>query len=70
MTDRTGIAGGDLADDDLERELATLHEKRHDIFLGGTVDQWHNHVARTSELETEFLRRFPDRVFDADGKGR
>ena len=63
-----GIPAGDLADDDLERELAHSHEKRHDIFVGGTADQLANHSSRTRELEAEYLRRFADRVKDAEAK--
>jgi Family of unknown function (DUF6158) len=65
-----GIPASDLADDDLERELTHAHEKRHDIFVGGTVDQLANHSSRTGELEAEYLRRFADRVKDAEAKAR
>jgi len=34
-----GIPASQLSDEDLERELTHAHEKRHDIFVGGTVDQ-------------------------------
>jgi uncharacterized protein DUF6158 len=63
-----GIPADQLDDDDLERELAHAHEKRHDIFLDGTVDQLTNHTARTHELEQAYLRRFADRVKDAGQK--
>ena len=63
-----GIPASDLSDDDLERELAHVHEKRHDIFLTGTVDQLHNHTIRARELEQAYLARFPDRVTDAAAK--
>jgi Family of unknown function (DUF6158) len=58
----------ELSDDDLERELAHVHEKRHDVFVGGTADQFRNNVVRTAELEAEYLRRFGDRVADATEK--
>jgi hypothetical protein len=63
-----GIPAGELDDDDLERELTHSHEKRHDIFVGGTADQLANHSSRTHELEAEYLRRFADRVKDAEAK--
>lgn len=65
-----GIPGDELSDDDLERELAHAHEKRHDIFMTGTVDQLRNHSARTSELERAYLVRFTDRVTDAQEKAK
>ncbi|HWG93688.1 MAG TPA: DUF6158 family protein [Mycobacteriales bacterium] len=61
----TGIAPDQLSDEDLERELAHLHETRHDTFLHGSEDALHAHTVRTQELETEYLRRNPDRVVDA-----
>ena len=60
--ERTGIPAGQLADDDLERELAHLHETRHDTFLSGSPDALKHHTDRMFELEAEFARRFPDRV--------
>jgi Family of unknown function (DUF6158) len=63
-----GIPASELSDDDLERELTHAHEKRHDIFVDGTVDQLRNHSARTAELEHAYLERFADRVKDADDK--
>jgi uncharacterized protein DUF6158 len=64
-----GIPASELSDDDLERELTHAHEKRHDIFVDGTVDQLRNHSSRTSELEQAYLERFADRVKDAAEKG-
>jgi hypothetical protein len=63
-----GIPASDLSDDDLERELTHAHEKRHDIFVDGTVDQLRNHSSRTAELEQAYLERFSDRVKDAAEK--
>jgi hypothetical protein len=63
-----GIPASALSDEDLERELAHVHEKRHDIFLHGNFDQLLNHTARTEELELAYLERFGDRVADADRK--
>jgi hypothetical protein len=61
MTDRShGIAPAELADDDLRRELAHLHETRHDTLLGGSESALHAHTERMLALEQEFLRRFPE----------
>jgi hypothetical protein len=61
MTDRShGIAPDQLADDDLRRELAHLHETRHDTLLGGSASALRVHTERMLALEQEFLRRFPD----------
>ncbi len=61
----TGIPGEQLSDEDLERELAHLHETRHDTFLHGSEDALRFHSLRSGELEAEYLRRNPDRVIDA-----
>lgn len=61
----TGVPARQLADEALERELAHLHETRHDTFLHGSEDALTFHTARTSELEQEYVRRTPDRVIDA-----
>ena len=61
MTDRShGIAPAELADDVLRRELAHLHETRHDTLLGGSESALHAHTERMLALEQEFLRRFPE----------
>jgi hypothetical protein len=64
----TGIPASELSDDDLERELAHAHEKRHEILLDGTVDQWRNLRARTDDLERGYVQRFVGRVKDAEAK--
>ena len=61
----TGVVPAALTDEALERELAHLHETRHDTFLHGSEDALHFHTTRTAELEQEYLRRNPDRVIDA-----
>ncbi|OZM81258.1 DUF6158 family protein [Pseudonocardia sp. MH-G8] len=61
MTDRShGIAPDELADDDLRREVAHLHETRHDTLLGGSESALTAHTERMLALEREFLRRFPE----------
>jgi Family of unknown function (DUF6158) len=60
MTDRAhGIPPHQLTDDDLRRELAHLHETRHDTVLGGSESALETHTRRMLELEQEFIRRFP-----------
>ncbi len=58
-TDTQGIPAADLPDDDLRREVAHLHETRHEAMLNGTEDAFEVHTRRMLELEQEFLRRFP-----------
>lgn len=59
-----GIPADQLSDEDLERELAYAHSKRHDTFLYGTQHALATHTRRTFELELEYLLRFPQRVTD------
>ena len=59
-----GVAPQELTDDDLVRELASLHRTRHDTFRHGSDDALAEHDRRTAELETEYLRRFPQREVD------
>jgi hypothetical protein len=54
-----GIAPSQLSDEDLRRELAHLHETRHDTLLGGSGDALKTHTQRMLAMEEEFLRRFP-----------
>jgi hypothetical protein len=57
-----GIDPARLDDEDLSRELAHLHETRHDTFLDGSEDALETHTERMLALEAEYLRRFPDRA--------
>jgi uncharacterized protein DUF6158 len=60
MTDRShGIPPQGLSDDDVRREMAHLHETRHDTVLGGSESALQAHTQRMLALEAEFLRRFP-----------
>ncbi len=59
-----GVPASDLSEADLTRELAHLHETRHDTFLHGSADALGAHSARTAELEQEYLTRHPDRDVD------
>ncbi|EXG80739.1 DUF6158 family protein [Cryptosporangium arvum] len=60
----TGVGPGQLADEDLLRELLRLHEMRHETLRHGSDDALDAHTARTGELEAEYLRRFPQREVD------
>mgnify|MGYP007031683645 CR=1 FL=1 len=59
-----GIPPTALADDDLERELAHLHETRHEVFLHGSAQALDHHTQRMADLEQEWLRRHPERQVD------
>lgn len=59
-----GIAAHDLPDEDLLRELAALHRTRHDTLRHASPQALTHHTERMTELETEYLRRFPDREID------
>jgi hypothetical protein len=60
----TGIDPAGLADDDLLRELASLHRTRLDTLRHGPDAALSTHLRRTAELETEYLTRHPGREID------
>lgn len=57
----SGVPAAELGDEDLLRELASVHRTRDDTLRHGSGNSLAAHTARTEELETEYLRRFPDR---------
>ncbi|RJK93797.1 DUF6158 family protein [Vallicoccus soli] len=59
-----GIDPSTLDEADLVRELAHLHETRHETFLHGSGDALSAHTGRTAALEQEYLRRHPERDVD------
>jgi hypothetical protein len=61
-----GIAPEDLAEDDLLRELASLHRTRHETFLHASPQALWHHTERTAELEAEYVRRHPEREIEID----
>jgi hypothetical protein len=63
-TRATGVAALDLTDDDLLRELAEVHRTRHETLRHGSDDALDVHDERTIELESEYLRRYPEREVD------
>ena len=60
----TGIDPAGLGDDDLFRELASLHRTRLETLRHGPDAALNNHLRRTAELETEYLARYPGREVD------
>ena len=65
MTDfELGVDPATLTDDDLYRELASLHRARLDTLRHGPEAALDNHLRRTAELETEYLARHPGREVD------
>lgn len=59
-----GVEPSELSDDELLRELASLHETRHDTLRHGSDAALMHHNRRMAELEGEYLRRFPEREVD------
>jgi hypothetical protein len=59
-----GVPAGELAGDDLLRELGALHRTRHETLRHGSPQALTRHTQRMIELEAEYLRRFPDREVD------
>jgi hypothetical protein len=61
----SGVAAGELSEEDLLRELDSVHRTRHQTFLHGSTTALLAHTERTRELEEEYLRRHPERQIDA-----
>jgi hypothetical protein len=59
-----GVPVGQLSNDDLLRELASIHRTRNDTLRHGSDDSLAEHDRRMAELEAEYLRRFPEREVD------
>jgi len=59
-----GVDPGDLDEETLLDELEHLHDTRHATFRHGSDDALDAHDRRTRELETEYLRRHPNREVD------
>ncbi len=59
-----GVDPDALSTDDLLRELASLHDTRHDTLRHGSDSALEHHNRRMAELESEYLRRFPQREVD------
>lgn len=62
--DLLGIDPAELADEDLIREMHSLHRTRLDTLRHAADSALANHLRRTAELETEYLARYPGREVD------
>lgn len=60
-TTMTGVDPDRLDDQQLMRELETIHRTRHDTLLHGSNDALRTHNVRMAQLEGEYLRRHPRR---------
>ena len=65
-----GIDPAELSDQDLFRELGSLHRTRLNTLRHGPDAALENHFKRTAELETEYLARYPAREVDPDRLAR
>ena len=61
----TGVQPGRLTDQQLMKELETIHRTRHDTLLHGSNDALRAHNDRMAQLEGEYLRRHPRRLIVA-----
>jgi hypothetical protein len=61
----TGVDPRRLDDQQLMKELETIHRTRHDTLLYGSNDALSAHNGRMAELEGEYLRRHPRRPVSA-----
>ncbi|MEU3456392.1 DUF6158 family protein [Micromonospora sp. NPDC006766] len=59
-----GVDPTELGDEDLIREMQSLHRTRLDTLRHATDSALANHLRRTAELETEYLARHPGREVD------
>jgi hypothetical protein len=64
-TTMTGVDPGRLTDQQLMKELETIHRTRHDTLLYGSNDALRAHNDRMAQLEGEYLRRHPRRLTTA-----
>ncbi|MEV7449440.1 DUF6158 family protein [Streptomyces nigra] len=64
-TTMTGVDPGRLDDQQLMKELETIHRTRHDTLLYGSNDALRAHNERMAQLEGEYLRRNPGRLVAA-----
>ncbi|MEU1236026.1 DUF6158 family protein [Micromonospora aurantiaca] len=62
--EQLGVDPVELGDDDLVREMQSLHRTRLDTLRYATDSALANHLRRTAELETEYLARHPGREVD------
>ncbi|MFF3290971.1 DUF6158 family protein [Streptomyces sp. NPDC003023] len=65
----TGVDPAELGEQDLLRELETIHRSRHDTLLYASAAALEAHNVRMADLEAEYLRRHPERPV-ASGRTR
>ncbi|MER5513966.1 DUF6158 family protein [Streptomyces sp. NPDC048254] len=61
----TGVDPSRLDDQQLMKELETIHRTRHDTLLYASNDALRAHNERMAQLEGEYLRRNPRRIVAA-----
>jgi hypothetical protein len=59
-----GVDPAELPAEVLLRELRNLHATRYETLRHGSDDALANHTRRLVELESEYLRRYPQREVD------
>jgi hypothetical protein len=59
-----GVPASELPDEDLFRELTSLHRTRLDTLRHAPDAALSVHLARSAELEDEYLTRYPRREVD------
>lgn len=64
-TTMTGVDPSRLDEQQLMKELETIHRTRHDTLLYGSNDALRAHNERMAQLEGEYLRRNPRRTVAA-----
>lgn len=64
-TTMTGVDPSRLDDQQLMKELETIHRTRHETLLYGSNDALSTHNERMARLEGEYLRRNPRRTVAA-----
>ncbi|MBZ3904974.1 MULTISPECIES: DUF6158 family protein [Streptomyces] len=57
----TGVHPDQLDDQQLMKELESIHRTRHDTLLHGSTEALRTHNERMALLEGEYLRRHPRR---------
>ncbi|WP_341717302.1 DUF6158 family protein [Micromonospora sp. FIMYZ51] len=62
--DLPGIDPAELPEEDLIREMQSLHRTRLDTLRHATDSALATHLRRTADLETEYLARHPGREVD------
>nr|WP_055716883.1 DUF6158 family protein [Streptomyces torulosus] len=60
-TTMTGVHPDQLDDQQLMKELESIHRTRHDALLHGSAEALRTHNERMAQLEGEYLRRHPRR---------